>query len=177
MLAVVGVAMAGNDTTSGVPAPTVTKPVTPACSPAYHQRETTAKMRKVYWHHLHVTKKDRRHIKAMVGCQVGGEKATRNMRAARRKIARKRDIWKIRWWLLPAYERSWALNTAACESHNNAQAVSSHGDHGAMQFKLGTWALAGGTGDPCNASIYEQYVRAVWWKNKTSDEQWPNCGD
>ena len=137
-------------------------------------------MRSAFLKRLHVAKKARRHMKDMIGCQVGGAKATDNMRVKRQRFKRKRKriIWKIRFkYGQPLYERQWAVNTGACESHNTPTAHSPHGDHGAMQFKLGTWRSAGGSGDPHTKSLYEQYVRAIRWKHKTSDEQWPNCGD
>lgn len=48
---------------------------------------------------------------------------------------------------------------AACESGGNAQA--SNGSHfGLFQFDLATWRSVGGSGDPRNASVAEQYQRA-----------------
>lgn len=48
---------------------------------------------------------------------------------------------------------------AACESSGDPQA--SNGSHfGLFQFDLSTWASVGGTGNPMNASVAEQYQRA-----------------
>lgn len=45
-----------------------------------------------------------------------------------------------------------------------------------MQFDLGTWREAGGFGDPHNASLAEQKVRAVWLAQRVGTGRWPVCG-
>lgn len=94
-----------------------------------------------------------------------------------RERAARGDSWKGRWLGLPAADRAWATGTARCESGMNPQAVSPHGDHGAMQFKLATAAAAGFVPpDPKQHSLYEQLVRAVWWMHRAGKGQWPVCG-
>jgi hypothetical protein len=78
--------------------------------------------------------------------------------------------------LSPA-DQAWARNTGACESGNNPATNTGNGFYGAFQFVISTWHMAGGSGMPHHADWYEQAVRAVRWRNKTSDEQWPVCGD
>lgn len=64
----------------------------------------------------------------------------------------------------------------ACESGGDYQAVSPSGKyHGAYQFDLATWAAAGGSGNPANASPAEQDARAQAWIDAGHRGAWPNC--
>lgn len=60
---------------------------------------------------------------------------------------------------------------AACESGGNPQA--SNGTHfGLFQFDLQTWHSVGGTGDPRNASVAEQYSRAGTLMAQRGTQPW-----
>lgn len=64
---------------------------------------------------------------------------------------------------------------ASCESGNNAH--SRDGPyHGLYQFLLGTWQSVGGSGDPADASIYEQTHRAWLLYQREGRHPWPVCG-
>lgn len=85
--------------------------------------------------------------------------------------------WRLRWKRLPAGWRYWAVDTEACESGHNPYAHGGGGTyHGSMQFDLGTWAEAGGSGDPHTHSIYEQRWRAVKLAQRVGTGRWPVCG-
>jgi hypothetical protein len=122
----------------------------------------------------------------MIRCQIAGADARRNVRLKRRQFVKwRRDggVWKIRFHRLPAGEQAWARNTGSCESGNNPRTNTGNGFLGSHQFDPDT-AVAAGFGPSSampgavtQASWWEQAVRAVWWKWKTSDEQWPVCGD
>lgn len=87
--------------------------------------------------------------------------------------------WLLRWRNLAQWERDWANSTADCETGGtmNPRIVSPSGVYrGLMQFDFSTWHLAGGSGDPINATGNEQKVRAVYWMRKKGTSPWPNCG-
>jgi hypothetical protein len=86
-----------------------------------------------------------------------------------------RHVWPIRFYRLSSRWRRWAWITGECESGNDPRAVSKAGDHGSHQFKMGTARAAGFTRDPVLTSWWEQAVRAVWWRWRSSRSQWPNC--
>ncbi|TMQ98941.1 DUF348 domain-containing protein [Actinomadura soli] len=68
---------------------------------------------------------------------------------------------------------------ANCESNNNPKAVNPAGYYGLYQFSMASWASAGGTGKPSDASAAEQTYRAQVLYNKVNGRwqgQWPNCG-
>lgn len=47
---------------------------------------------------------------------------------------------------------------------------------GYYQFTYSSWAGAGGSGDPEDASLEEQHARAVYWSQHTNPyNQWPVC--
>ena len=90
---------------------------------------------------------------------------------------RRQHPWLLAWERLSPWDRQWADNTASCESGGNPTAHNPTGVyHGAMQFDLGTWAEAGGSGDPHTHSLNEQKVRAVWLMHKVGSGRWPVCG-
>lgn len=95
----------------------------------------------------------------------------------RYKIAHtRRFYWPIQFSRLSPADQNWAYATGACESGNDPTKHSPNGDHGAMQFKLATAWAAGFKVDPHLTSIWEQYVRAVRWRNVAGASQWPVCG-
>ena len=66
---------------------------------------------------------------------------------------------------------------AACESGGDPNAVSSGGTYrGKYQFDYGTWASAGGHGDPAKASEAEQDYRAALLYSRSGSSPWPICG-
>ena len=66
---------------------------------------------------------------------------------------------------------------AACESGGDPTAVSADGTyHGLYQFDYGTWASAGGSGDPGAASPAEQTYRAALLYSRAGSSPWPICG-
>lgn len=63
-----------------------------------------------------------------------------------------------------------------CESGGDYSAVSPGGQYrGAYQFDSDTWAAAGGSGDPADASPAEQDARAQSWIDQGNRGAWPNC--
>lgn len=87
------------------------------------------------------------------------------------------QLWVIRWNRVDGGWQSWATSTASCESGMDPTAHNPSGVyHGMMQFDLGTWAEAGGYGDPHNASASEQLTRAVWLAQRVGTGRWPVCG-
>ena len=71
-----------------------------------------------------------------------------------------------------------ALQTiAACESHDNPQAIGGGGAfRGKYQFDYGTWASVGGHGDPAAAPESEQDRRAAMLYRSGGPGHWPVCG-
>ena len=66
---------------------------------------------------------------------------------------------------------------AACESHDNPQAVGGGGAfRGKYQFDYGTWASVGGHGDPAAAPESEQDRRAAMLYAREGTTPWPVCG-
>ena len=66
---------------------------------------------------------------------------------------------------------------AACESGGNPHAISPGGMYrGLFQFSMATWAGVGGSGDPAQASVAEQYRRAAILYERSGPGQWPVCG-
>jgi Transglycosylase-like domain len=65
---------------------------------------------------------------------------------------------------------------AACESGGNPAAVGGGGMYrGLFQFAVGTWRSVGGSGDPAQASVAEQYKRAAILLARSGPGQWPVC--
>lgn len=79
----------------------------------------------------------------------------------------------------PADSLNWA-GLAQCESGGNPKAVNSAGGYyGLYQFSEQTWASAGGSGLPSDASSSEQTMRAKKLYNMVDgnwQSQWPECG-
>ena len=66
---------------------------------------------------------------------------------------------------------------AMCESGGNPHAISPGGMYrGLFQFSMATWAAIGGTGDPAQASVAEQYRLAAILYERSGSGQWPVCG-
>ncbi len=66
---------------------------------------------------------------------------------------------------------------AMCESGGNPHAISPGGMYrGMFQFSMATWAGVGGSGDPAQASVAEQYKRAAILYARSGPGQWPVCG-
>lgn len=95
--------------------------------------------------------------------------------ARKARQAASRDPWRARFEALSAADQTWARRIGQCESGNNPRINTGNGFEGAMQWVRSTWYAAGGSGSPVNASLHEQYVRAVKWRNRTSTMQWPGC--
>jgi hypothetical protein len=76
--------------------------------------------------------------------------------------------------------RGWLASTRACESPTGRDSApyNSAGDryHGYYQFDLQSWRGAGGSGEPCKASLLEQSYRAVLWLKMAGRDAWPVCG-
>lgn len=71
------------------------------------------------------------------------------------------------------------LNWAAlrrCESHGDYAADTGNGFFGAYQFNLGTWRSVGGSGNPAQASVAEQDMRARMLFARRGRQPWPECG-
>jgi hypothetical protein len=77
-----------------------------------------------------------------------------------------------------AADLNWA-GLAQCESGGNPKAVNSAGYYGLYQFSMASWASAGGTGRPSDATAAEQTYRAQVLYNRVNGRwqgQWPHCG-
>lgn len=64
---------------------------------------------------------------------------------------------------------------AMCESGLNPRAYNPAGWYGLFQFDLGTWQSVGGTGDPRDASVSEQLMRAQTLQARSGWGPWPTC--
>lgn len=64
---------------------------------------------------------------------------------------------------------------AACESGGNWSINTGNGYYGGLQFSLGTWQAAGGSGLPSNASREEQIARAETVQARQGWGAWPVC--
>lgn len=87
-----------------------------------------------------------------------------------------RCIWKHRWHAEEVSWQNWLRSTAQCESGNRAHIATGNGYFGLVQFDLGTWREAGGTGYPHHATWYEQAVRAIELAKRVGTGRWPVCG-
>ncbi len=66
---------------------------------------------------------------------------------------------------------------ANCESHQDPDAVNATGTYrGMFQFDMTAWRAAGGHGDPVDASVREQYLRAAITFARRGAAPWPVCG-
>lgn len=69
---------------------------------------------------------------------------------------------------------------ATCESGRRWHLNTGNSFYGGLQFTLGTWHAAGGSGYPHQASPLEQKYRAVIWRDRigtwTTTAGWPHCG-
>lgn len=118
-----------------------------------------------------------RHVRLCLDNEAKSRRAYRWQRQARARF-RARHHWRWAFYRMPGYEQAWAWSTSSCESGYDPGAHDPSGTyHGAFQFSLETAAAAGFAGDPHVTSWHEQAVRAIRWKWRTSDEQWPVCGD
>lgn len=73
--------------------------------------------------------------------------------------------------------RAWLARLRQCETRD----TNARGYHrGFYQFTWQTWRLAGGVGDPADASKLEQGYRAVKWRKRIGNPKqtagWPVCG-
>jgi LysM repeat protein len=64
---------------------------------------------------------------------------------------------------------------AACESGGNWAINTGNGFYGGLQFTLGSWAAAGGSGNPADASRDEQIARGVVLQSRQGWGAWPAC--
>lgn len=65
---------------------------------------------------------------------------------------------------------------AACESSMNPQALNPSGKYrGLFQFDQRSWEYVGGSGDPSQAPVKEQYKRAKLLQEKQGWSAWPQC--
>jgi LysM repeat protein len=64
---------------------------------------------------------------------------------------------------------------AACESGGNWSIDTGNGFYGGLQFTLGSWQAAGGTGLPSQASRDEQIARAQILQSRQGWSAWPVC--
>jgi hypothetical protein len=84
------------------------------------------------------------------------------------------QLWQIRLARMPAGWVQWARNITSCESGWNRYArdyaTGSHVSY--FQWALSTWAAAGGTGHPFDASWAHQAVLAIRWAWKAGTSQW-----
>ena len=85
-------------------------------------------------------------------------------------------IWRHRFHAESVSWQRWARATGWCESRNRAHIATGNGYYGALQFDLRTWREAGGWGSPAEATIYEQYVRAIELAQRVGTGRWPVCG-
>jgi hypothetical protein len=80
------------------------------------------------------------------------------------------------------YDASWPAiemwdQMAICESGGNWAIDTGNSYYGGLQFSLGSWQWAGGTGSPAAATREEQIYRAnLLWKSQGWNS-WPGCTD
>lgn len=84
--------------------------------------------------------------------------------------------------VIKPYKRAFLGPVGACESgttrwlRHGLRALSPGGQYrGRYQFDWGSWAGAGGRGDPSAAGWLEQAYRAVVWLHLAGRQAWPNC--
>lgn len=92
-----------------------------------------------------------------------------------KKCRRDRKMWKrVKPW------HGKILRIASCESGRRWRLSTGNGFYGGLQFTLGTWHAAGGSGYPHHARRLEQKYRAVVWHDKigtwVTTAGWPVCG-
>lgn len=122
-----------------------------------------------------------RTLRKIVTCQ----RRPASRRIVRRHLHRYRVAWARRFWLVhywagvPAWLKGTLERIAYCETGGtmNPAAVSPGGKYrGLFQFDYGTWATAGGSGDPAAAPPLEQRVRAAILYRRRGAAPWPVCG-
>lgn len=64
---------------------------------------------------------------------------------------------------------------AECESHQNWSIDTGNGYYGGLQFTLGAWASAGGSGKPSDASSEEQITRGKILQSSRGWGAWGEC--
>jgi LysM repeat protein len=64
---------------------------------------------------------------------------------------------------------------ARCESGGNWAINTGNGFYGGLQFTLGSWAAAGGSGNPADASRDEQIARGIVLQSRQGWGAWPAC--
>lgn len=77
---------------------------------------------------------------------------------------------------ISAADRAWLYKVRQCESGGNYSTDTGNGFYGAYQFDWGSWAGAGGSGNPAAAPPWEQDMRALIWRSKAGVRAWPVCG-
>jgi hypothetical protein len=114
-------------------------------------------------------------IKRIVRCQ----RSARSRRIVRfhwrryRAVHRRRFYWQIQYGRLSLADQGWLGRIASCESGHRADAHDPGGTHhGMYQYLLSTARAAGFKTDPHLASVYEQSVRTIWWRNRAGASQW-----
>lgn len=103
---------------------------------------------------------------------IGRIPCDRQCRRENRQIVRMRK--RVKPW------RSKIRRIAQCESGRRWHLNTGNSFYGGLQFTLGTWRAAGGSGYPHHASPLEQKYRAVIWHDKigtwVTTAGWPHCG-
>jgi soluble lytic murein transglycosylase-like protein len=94
----------------------------------------------------------------------------------RRELRKWKAAQEPEWGLAPGVSKSTLDAIAACESGGDPTAVNPAGYYGLFQFDLGTWASVGGSGNPVDASVEEQYYRASVLYARAGSSPWPVCG-
>lgn len=180
LLAVSGFTGTAEEDVSGWTGTAAGKQLRNGCKRLYSIREFGRYAKPKYRSRLSITKPQKRVIAKRGRCQRSLKKQRRAgdlldiWRSKRAYVW----LWRVVFGRMPAGERAWAYSTSSCESGRVPWKHDGSGTyHGAFQFSLRTAWAAGFRADPHTRSWYEQAVRAIRWKWRTSDEQWPVCGD
>lgn len=140
----------------------------PKCGELYTQADYRSYARKVY-DRTTIRRPARQRLRHMRTCQHSA-KARTLVRRYTRKL--KRERWRrVHYWewqrsKLSAGTRAMLARLRGCETRGIAYPANYQwkGHHrGAYQYTFSTWARAGGSGDPANASPAEQDVRTAWF--------------
>ena len=100
-----------------------------------------------------------------------------NERLIGREQRLQRSIRQLRRFSVAPAMKARLSRIAQCESGGNPHAVGGGGKfRGLFQFDYGTWRGVGGSGDPAQASVAEQYFRAAKLMHARGSNPWPVCG-
>lgn len=149
-----------------------------SCTHGHSLKVSKNRLRTILRNHTPITEERKSkevHYRTCLKTKSDHKKALNVWKSGRRWRKNYKHVWPIRFNRLSSYDKRWATSIGNCESGNNPRTNTGNGFEGAMQWVRSTWYRAGGSGSPVNASIHEQWVRAVRWRNIAGTMQWPAC--